>query len=402
MRRSRCIVHLALAVVATASGSGCSSERTGAPALVTRVVVHAVLDPLNVEQLVFVEQTRGDSAATRASFVARDPIASVGGLPVSGAHVVIVGPEGDSVVAVEDRTVRSDGSGAGVYRLRSVTRGVGDGDTPPGTLRLSPGATYHLVVKAPMTTVRGTTRMPGFVLVPDRVSRRFNLDADTLRLPRPVADVAAAAYLVRHAHPGFSSSSRVTRSIRDRLLVPAPLLDDAFEFGVERADIWPGTTQSFSVAAVDANFLRYSVVGADPFGDDVQGNTLEGGVGLFGSVATLTDVALHLEADRDHAIEGDWIALGGSAGLPTALRLFESPHYPRPAGAGMALTGTGRLSTGGPLVAQATLAGDALTLSLAPTRTATNTRRFNGTFDGETLTLQAVGSQLRMRYRLVP
>ena len=392
---------LALAVVAIAALlAACSAERTSAPSFVQRVVVHAVLDPLNSEQLVLVEQTRGDSAVPRGTLSARDPIASVGGLPVSGARVVIVGPEGDSALAVEDRSIRTDGSGAGVYRLRSVTRPLSGSDTPAGVLRLTPGSRYDLVVQTSLGTVRGNTRMPNFPLVPDRITRRFNLDADTLRLPRPSSEVGAAAYIVRHTHPGFSSSSRVTRIIRDRLLAPAGAPDDRWEFDAERGRIWPGTTQSFSVAAVDANFLKYSVAGADPFGDDVQGNTLEGGVGLFGSVAMLTDVALDLEAARDHAVEGEWRASSALSGFPVTLRLFESPNFPRPATAGLALTGTGRLATGGPLAAVGTLDGTAFSLALAPSANAANTRLFSGTFDGTTLTLQAAGSQAVMRYRL--
>lgn len=393
----RVVLLAAVVVVATA---GCSADRTSAPSFVPRIVVHAVLDPLSSEQVVLVERTRGDSAVPRGTHAPRDPIASVGGLPISEARVVVVGPAGDSVVAVEDRSIRTDGTGAGVYRLRSLTRAADGSDTPAGVLRITPGAGYHLVVQTALGTVRGSTRMPNFPIAPDRVTRRFNLDTDTLRLPRPSSEVGAAAYIVRHAHPGFSSSSRVARVVRDRLLIPAALSDEAWEFGAERGRIWPGTTQSFSVAAVDANFLKYSVAGADPFGDDVQGNTLEGGVGVFGSVAMLTDVSLDLEAVRDHEVEGEWIAVAPLTGFPVTLRLYESPHFPRPEAAGLSLTGTARLATGGALVAVGALQGTALTLSLAPSASAANTRRFTGTFDGATLTLQIVGSQLVARYRL--
>ncbi len=381
----------------------CSAEKTASPTMTPRVVVHAILDPSMGEQVILVERTHTDSTAKRASVTSRDPIVARGGVPISGARVVIIGPaEKDSLVAVEDRILRTDGTGNGVYRIKSVVRAAPNDDAPDEMLRLVPGATYRLRVETDLSTVRGTTRMPSFAPVADRIARRFNLDRDTLLLPRRSADVGAAAYVVRHVLPGFSSSNRVTAGIRDRLLLPAALQDSSWGFGAERGDIWPGTTQTFSVAAVDANYLKYSVVGADPFGDDVQGNSLQGGVGVFGAVATLTDVALDLTADRDHGIEGEWSPLGASAGLPVALSLYESPRFPRASGGVLALTGTARLSSGVVLIAQAALAGESLTLSLAPAANASNTRRFTGSFDGETLTLQAAGSQIKLRYRLVP
>lgn len=394
---ARCVGLMALLL------SACSGERTGAPELKPRVVVHAILDPSTSEQVIFVERTRSDSTVAKPFAAARDPIVARGGLPISGARVVIIGPtDQDSVVAVEDRTVRTDGTGNGVYRVRSVVRASADDAAPNATLRLVPGKVYHLRVETGLSTVRGTTRIPAFALNADRIARRFNLDRDTLLLPRPVALVGAAAYVVRHSLPGFSSSNRVTAALRDRLLLPAALDDSSWGFGAERGDIWPGTTQNFSVAAVDANYLKYSVAGADPFGDDVQGNSLQGGVGVFGAVATLTDVSLDLTADRDHGIEGEWSPLGTTAGLPIALRLYESPRFPRASGDILALTGTAHLSSGVVLIAQAALSGDSLTLSLAPAANASNTRRFTGSYDGETLTLQAAGSQIRLRYRLVP
>lgn len=394
---------LAVALFGVATSSACSAEKGAGPSLESRVVVHAVLDPAVAEQVILVERTRTDSIATRGTVSNRDPIVSMGGIPISGARVFIVGPtNADTATALEDRALRSDGTGGGVYRVKSVARGGPDEAAPSGVLRLVPGAQYRLTVVTELSTVRGTTQLPAFSLTPDRVARRFNLDRDTLSLPRASAEVGAAAYVVRHALPGFNSSSRIARGIRDRLVMPAALHDSTWTFGAERSDIWPGTTQTFSVAAVDANYLKYSVAGADPFGDDVQGNTLQGGVGVFGAVATLTDVALDLVADRDHGIEGEWSPLGATAGLPIALRLYESPRFPRTSAKVLALTGTARLSSGVVLVAEATFAGDSLTLSLAPSANASNTRRFTGSYDGETLTLQAAGSQIKLRYRIQP
>jgi hypothetical protein len=364
------------------------------------VVVHAVLDPAQDEQLILVERTREASAPTRITLQAGDPIVSAGGSPISGARVLLIGPGRDTVVAVEDAAGRSDGTGAGVYRVRSVARASAELDAPVGRLRLVPGGHYRLHVETPIATVRGSTTMPGFVIGASRASRRFNLDRDTLRLPLRRELVGGAAYLVAHAHPGFASSSRTTTVLHERLMVPAAPGDSDWTFARERAAIWPGTTQRFVIVAVDANYRRYSIAGADPFGEDVAGNTLEGGVGLFGSVATLVDQSLDLVADREHAIEGDWAPLGASALLPAALRLFESPRFPRTGGgSGLVLTGLARLTTGGVLVAEATLDDGVVALTLRPSATASAVRRFTGTFDGRALTLQPAGSTVRVQYR---
>ncbi|MEO7963506.1 MAG: hypothetical protein ABIT38_06300, partial [Gemmatimonadaceae bacterium] len=52
--------------------ASCSAERTAVPPLVPRIVVHAVLDPTNAEQVIFVERTHTDSSNARATVSARD------------------------------------------------------------------------------------------------------------------------------------------------------------------------------------------------------------------------------------------------------------------------------------------------------------------------------------------
>ncbi len=382
----------------------CSAADATAPTLEPRVVVHAVLDPQNAEQVVLVEMTRVEESERAERLSVQDLVASAGGHPVSGARVVLYGIGGDSVVAVEDRTARTDSSGAGMYRFRTVAVASASERAPDGELRLMPGALYRLEVRTPLGVVRGETRLPRAESAPDREPRVFNLDTDTLRLAHEARRTGAGAFFLRRAMLGFGREDRVERSIDDRLLMPASSgSDDEWAFRAFRDDILPGTTQTFSVVAVDSNYLRYTVIGADPFGDDVRGNTLRGGVGLFGSVAVLTDVTLELVANREHAIEGDWVPLANAPGYPVSLRLYESPRYRRPAPApslaasGLALTGTARFSNGVRMFTEAEMRGHMLDLRL---RVSTNgtVSAYTATFDGAVLTLQRAGSDVRVRY----
>jgi hypothetical protein len=392
----------ALVLFGLVMGAGCQLDRATAPTLQPRVVVHAVLDPQNVEQVVLVEQTRdGRTVATTKADTA-NPIGSSGGVPVSGALVVIYGPGIDSVVAVEDAAKRADGSGAGVYRLSSRMALTASASVPPNVLRIIPGGRYRLRVETSLGTVRGETTVPRFPSVPSGVARRFNVDTDTLRLPTTATTAAsgAAAYLLAYVLDGVVEHQKLTTERIDALLYPPDSTDADWAFAYTRLEIRPGITQRFVVLGVDSNYYRYSAAAGDPFGDDTRGNTLQGGVGLFGSVAPLADTLLDVVATRDHAIEGDWIPLGGSVNLPLSLRLFESPRFPGVArGTGLHLWGTAHMPGGHTSIADAVLNGSQLDLVLAPTGGAA-AQRWTGSFDGSRLTIAAPNGE-RASYQLI-
>jgi hypothetical protein len=98
---------------------------------------------------------------------------------------------------------------------------------------------------------------------------------------------------------------------------------------------------------VDSNYFRYYEPGFDPFGDDTRGNSLTGGVGMFGSVATVMNKTLDLVADVDSLIEGVWQGDASSVTMPISLTLYSSPYFPggRPTGTST-ISGTGRLFNG--------------------------------------------------------
>ena len=376
--------------------AGCAGSDTTGPGFVPRIVVHAVLDPQNDEQVILVERTTDAPASSAVATDASDPIRSSGGVPVSGARVVILGPDADSAIAVEDHAARAGRDGTGVYRIASRN----DAGATAGVLHLVPGGRYRLRVETALGTVHGETVLPRFPASIDRRTRRFNLDADTLDRPELGRGPAPAAYLMRHVVPGVVNRERLDPSGRRILLRPAPMSDDAtWSFAFSRHDIHPGMPQRFVVVAVDSNYWAYLASGADPFGHDARGNRLVGGVGLFGAVATVVDASLALEAALDHPIEGDWAGGADVPGLPISFGLFESPRFPGPGGGtGLHLWGTARMPGGISMLAEASLTGQSLDVQLTVPGQAT-VRRVAGTFDGGTLTLSVPGTTLTVRYQ---
>ena len=207
--------------------------------------------------------------------------------PITDARVVIYGPRGDSVVAA------SDGATAGVYTVSSATITDGSpGTMPPFVLRLRPGERYRLRVETSLGVVTGETTIPVSAGT-DAARRTFNVDRDTLRL---AGTARAGGYLLRH-ETSSGGRERYVATFREPLVFPLAQAstnadDKAWAFEWAREAIRPGHAQNFIVIAVDSNYFRYYVAGFDPFGDDTRGNTLQGGVGLFGSATTLQKMLL--------------------------------------------------------------------------------------------------------------
>jgi hypothetical protein len=310
---------------------GCELASTTAPAIEPRVVVHAVLNPAGTVQTVLVERTLRSVARTSGETTPYEPIGD--------ARVILYGPRQDSVIAT-----RATGTGvsSGVYRAPSITVTDGSaGNAGPNVLRVRPGERYRLRVETSIGVVTGETIIPVGGPV-DAVRRTFNVDRDTLRLNTGNVQ-SAAGYYLRHETTS-SVHEQYVAALDDALVLPlAENPDWSFSFAHE--SIYPGITQRFSVVAVDTNYFRYYVAGYDPFGDDTRGNTLTGGVGLFGAVATLMFKTMDLTADIDTPIEGRWAADRPSATLPATMTLYSSPYFPsaRPGGR-VSLTGTGQVN----------------------------------------------------------
>ena len=316
--------------------SGCELAETVAPQLESRAVVHAVLNPLATQQLVIVEKTL------------RTLTHNPGGQPptrdaITGARVVVYGPRADSSVAI------ADGANPGVYRVPSVTiRDGSAGTAAPNVLRIRPGERYRLRVETPLGVVTGETIVPVTGSV-DGTRRTFNVDRDTLRLN--VSGVShAAGFLLRH-ETRTSVSERYRTAIDPELMLPLAVATGdpdelAYEFSFARGRILPGLAQTFVVVAVDSNYFRYYVAGFDPFGDDTRGNSLTGGVGMFGSVATVMNKILDLTAQVDSPVEGFWTADRSSLTLPATLTLYSSPFFPQSSAAFVGVSGRARTAGG--------------------------------------------------------
>lgn len=266
------------------------------------VVVHAVLNPDANEQVILVESAltgRVDIDDT-VKFDPLDPIRSAGGEPLSNASVRLL----------------TDADTAGVAAVETRVRGRGTGRyvVPRATLAIVPGRRYRLRIRtASGDTVSGETRVPsagttwtpgsGSTAVPVTLSR----STDTLRLNwAPSPD--ARTYGIRVETPNgpfllFSDST--TFSLAGTL---RNFLADALP------SVWyPGFVQPVSVVAVDRNSYDYNRSGNDPFGGSGLISSVQGGLGLFGSVVPILrrDVTVR---DRDVApLDARWSAVGFGA-----------------------------------------------------------------------------------------
>ena len=341
----RCRFACAAGAVALLATAGCELAETTAPDLEPRVVVHAVLNPASAQQMVIVEQTL------------RSVVGGTGGSPtyqpIANARVVIYGPREDSVIVP---AATGAGATAGTYLAPSVTITDGSpGTRPPNVLRVRPGERYRLRVETTLGVVTGETVIPDGGPV-DAARRTFNLDRDTLRIDAGRVR-SAAGYLLRHDSRVFAAERFVT-GLGATLVRPLASAsdDEGWAFSFAHPLILPGRPQTFTIVAVDSNYFRYSEAGFDPFGDDTRGNSLTGGVGMFGAVAMIMAKTLDLTADIDTPIEGAWTADRVSVTLPLTMMLYASPGFPRdqPFGLRVSLSGTGQMGGGRQLEATAT------------------------------------------------
>ena len=325
----RRLTSVARVVMLIGVAGGCEIAPTAAPAVEPRVVVHAVLNPATSTQSVIVERTLRSIGSNPEQTVLYEPI--------TNARVVIYGTPNDSVV------VRESVSGTpGVYRIVSSAP-----VSVPNVLRLVPGGRYRLRVETSIGVVTGETTIPLSSGV-DGARRTFNVDRDTLRVDASRVQ-QAAGFLLRH-ESGAGVVERFVTRLGETLVRPLASIDedDDWSFSFAHPVLLPGLPQNFIVVAVDSNYFRYHESGFDPFGDETRGNTLTGGVGLFGSVVPVMAKTLDLTADIDTPIEGSWIADRASLTLPFTLTLYASPTYPanQPSDFRINVSGTGRMAGG--------------------------------------------------------
>jgi hypothetical protein len=313
---ARRVVGLAaLALLASA----CEFDRQTVGQGREQLVVHAVLNPGVIEQVVYVEQslTGRASAGGRVPFDSLDPVVTSGGVPVSGARVVVVGSDGDSAVAREDRVTRADGRGAGVYRFQNASAGA---PFPAGdaVLGVRGGETYRLRVTTDAGgDVTGTTTVPVSAPRTLPVERDFDRDGDSLFVAWSEVPLAARYQLridtPRGPYTLFVDSLQylVSNALRNTSVEGLPSV------------FAPGFRQTVQVAAVDANFHDYYRSGSDEYTGRGLLNRLQGGVGVFGSYVALRFQTLRVVAAQQELVEGRYTRTSPAAiGVPSALSLY--------------------------------------------------------------------------------
>lgn len=288
--------------------AACRFDKITIPPTQASVVVHAVMNPSTLTQIVLVERTLSGVETVRDSvFNPGDPIASDGGIPVHGAIVEISDSAGAIVRGVEDAGPVA-GRGTGVYRLTFRTP-------------IRPGGLYRLRVLTPQgEEVTGETRVPGGASPTPigSVSRTLNRDHDTLAIGWPTV-ANARAYAVRVESPYgpyflFSNSTTVRFPGDARNL---------FANNFEHLFI-PGFRQDVSIGAVDSNFYDYYRTNNDPFTGTGIINRLDGGIGLFGSLLPVSSGTLNVVADQTEPIEGRYRLSGRpfNEDVPVTLTLY--------------------------------------------------------------------------------
>jgi hypothetical protein len=275
--------------------SGCTFDQKTIAVLPNQVVVHAVLDPNASVQEVLLEKTLTGavSVVENLRYDPLDPINTGDGIPITGASVKIQGPDG-TFTALEGKYPGKPATyGNGRYEFVA-----GFGSTP-----IRAGGRYTLTVRATDgTVVTGTTVVPNarlFSATP--ATTIFDRDRDTVHLDWSAVS-AARTYGLRVESPFgafqfFSDSTKLT--------LPGGLRN-LFASDLQRVFI-PGFQQAVTLYAVDTNYFDYYRSRNDPFTGSGIVNRLQGGIGLFGSIATLDVRVLDVtQQPKEPTLEGDY------------------------------------------------------------------------------------------------
>jgi hypothetical protein len=299
--------RLALSMWMLLVASACTFDQQTIAVSPTQVVVHAVLDPNASIQIVLLERTLSGTVGIvdNLRYDPLDPINTADGVPVAGATVTIQGPDGTFAGLERKYADKPATYGTGRYEVVA-----GLGSTP-----IRPGARYTLTVRArDGTVVTGTTIVPTSpVYSAVQTITPFDRDRDTVRL-NWTAVKGARTYGLRIESPFgafqfFSDSTKMT--------LPGGLRN-IFASDFQRVFI-PGFQQAVTLYAVDTNYFDYYRSRNDPFTGSGIINRLVGGIGLFGSIATLDVRMLDVtQQPKEPALEGDY-ELAQAPQVPTRI-----------------------------------------------------------------------------------
>ena len=267
-----------------------------------------MMNPSAGAQVVYLERTlTGAAPLPEPAFDPNDPIASAGGIPISGALVEIIDSTGTRTPGVE-ALIQGNGQGRGVYFV----------PVPASLIRL--GQRYELHVHTQEgEDLTAFTRIPlPEVSSTQGLTQTLNRDHDTLSISWAAA-LKTRAYAMRVESP-FGPFFLFTDSLHVRLTGD---LRNIFAGELQHVLI-PGFHQDILVAAVDSNFFDYYRTNDDPFTGAGIISRINGGLGLFGSLVTLTNGTLTVIADQTQPVEGRYRAQPpvDSTSLASSINLY--------------------------------------------------------------------------------
>lgn len=309
--------------------ASCEIGKVTIPSNTPSVVVHAVLNSGAINQVVLLEQTlSGVATVPDTNFDGNDPVASAGGLPIFGATVDILDSTGRAFRAVEDQVTSSGVQrGTGVYRVPLAGSALVLGARYQLRIRTADGQNVTAFTRVPRADVRSTGAL----------TQTMNRDHDILNVAWTPAN-STRTYAIRIETP-YGPFFVFTDSTRLRL---SGNLRNLFADQLQHVFI-PGFRQDVLVAAVDSNFYDYYRTNNDPFTGSGIISRINGGLGMFGSLVTMTSGTVSVVADRTAAPEGRYRFLPAlSPGVSTITQdmtvYVESPS----AGPGLPVALSGR------------------------------------------------------------
>ena len=354
-------------VAATLLLAGCELADVTIASPKASVVVHAVLNPDAAEQVVLLEATQTGRVDINDNlrYNPLEPIRTAGGVPVNDADVRLL----------------ADGDTVGVRAIEGVVSGrkTGRYTIARSALAVLPGRHYRLRVRSTDgAVVTGETTVPSALAgAPAVVSTpaQLNRSTDTLRLEwGAVRD--ATIYGIRIDTPDgpwflFSDSTHFALSGG---------LRNFFAPGLP--SVWfPGFVQPLTVIASDKNFYDYNRSGNDPFGGSGLISSVQGGLGLFGSVRMVVRRDVTVTDAVRAPIDGRWLGTT-SVGSAVTMNLWRES-----AGAtASSLSGSQRIGTTDKYIV-GTLQGETLRLAtLAGIFKSDTVAFFTGRFAGDSIT----------------
>ena len=283
-----------LAPLALLAFGACDLERVAIGRTEAQLALHGVLSASAPTQVVLLERTRNGSIRPIAPpFDLGDPVVSDEGVAESDALVVLTTPGGQTLVAREDISTRSDFKGAGIYRFSLAGAALERG----GVYRLSVRTTKGESLLAETTVPAGIPAVVADTRVFDRVR-----DTVTVRWP---ATPGARSYLVRIETP-YGPRSFFTESTHVRLTGELRNVDQR---QLVRVFI-PGFPQAVTVSAVDSNFYDWYRTNNDALSGMGLINRVRGGMGVFGSLVRLHFESYRVVAPQDEPEAGNYVAVG--------------------------------------------------------------------------------------------